>query len=315
MLALPSVVPFDLAVPLQVFGYPRPDLGRQRYVTTLCGRRRGRVPTALGFPIVVFHGLEGLTRADTIIVPGIEQTAMPIPGDVCQALARAHARGVRIASICTGAFVLAAAGLLRGQRATTHWLDAPELQSRYPEVEVDASVLYVDGGTLLTSAGLAAGIDLCLHIVRCDHGARVANAVARRLVVPAHRSGGQAQFIPSAIPTAEDTSLEPTRGWVQSRLHLRVTVPEMARHANMSVRTFTRRFQATYGASPLNWLLRQRVLAAQEMLEGTDRSVEEIAAHCGFASAVALRAHFRRDLRTSPMLYRRSFRATTAADG
>ncbi len=313
VLVLPSVVPFDLGVPIQVFGYPRPDLGARRYAMTVCAARRGRVTTSGGFSIDVEHGLEALRRARTIVVPGIDDISLPIARGVIRALVEAHARGARIVSICTGAFVLAQAGLLDGRRATTHWLDAPAFVARFPRVVLDPDVLYIDEGSVLTSAGIAAGLDLCLHVVRSDHGAAVANAIARRLVVAPHRSGGQAQFV--AQPVAEPTGqrLEPTRGWILERLGEPITVAGMAAHAHMSLRTFARRFRVETGTSPLQWLLRQRILAAQQLLEQTDRHVETIAGACGFGSAVSLRVHFRRELRTSPLAYRRAFRKSGAS--
>ena len=310
VLVLPTVVPFDLAVPMQVFGYPRPDLGAKRYDVTLCGARRGRVPTSGGFSIVVEHGLEALARARTIVVPGIDDLSIPIPRAIARGLATAHGRGARIVSICTGAFVLAEAGLLEGRRATTHWLDAPAFAARYPNVVLDPDVLYIDEGSVLTSAGIAAGLDLCLHVVRLDHGAAVANAVARRMVVAPHRSGGQAQFVAQPVAAPSGERLERTREWILQRLGEPLTVTHMAAYARMPLRTFARHFREETGTSPLQWLLRHRILAAQQLLEQTDRSVEQIARACGFGSAVSLRVHFRRELRTSPLAYRRAFRET-----
>ncbi|HVH40273.1 MAG TPA: helix-turn-helix domain-containing protein [Gemmatimonadaceae bacterium] len=310
VLALPSVVPFDLAVPMQVFGYPRPEWAR-RYVAELCAERIGRVRTSSGFELVATRGLGALRRADTIVIPGIDDLGLPISPAVTRAIRAAHARGARLVSICTGAFVLAGAGLLDGLHATTHWLDVPEFRARFPRVQVDANVLFVDEGRILTSAGIAAGIDLCLHLVRMDHGAAVANAVARRLVVPPHRSGGQAQFIPRPVATPSGQSLDSTRAWLLARLaQPGVTVAAMAAHAGLSVRTFVRRFAEEAGAPPLRWLLRQRILAAQQSLELGDASVDLVAERCGFGSAVSLRMHFRRALGTSPMAYRRTFRSS-----
>jgi len=313
VLVLPTVVPFDLAVPVQVFGYPRPDLGARRYDVTLCGTRRGRVQTSGGFPLTVDHGLEALRRARTIVVPGVDDLSIPIPRAVTSALAAAHARGARIVSICTGAFVLAEAGLLEGRRATTHWLDAPAFVARFPNVALDPDVLYIDEGSVLTSAGIAAGLDLCLHVVRLDHGAAVANAVARRMVVAPHRSGGQSQFVPQPVAAASGERLERTREWMLGRLGEPLTVTRMAAHARMPLRTFARHFREETGTSPLRWLLRYRILAAQQLLEQTDHSVERVARDCGFGSAISLRVHFRRALRTSPLAYRRAFRTGPAA--
>lgn len=313
VLALPTVVPFDLGVPLQVFGYPFPGRAARPYRVEVCGLRRGRVPTTRGFELTVAFGLERLRRADLVVIPGIDDTERPIPDAVCRALRAAYARGARLMSICTGAFALAAAGLLDDRRATTHWLDAAELATRYPRVRVDPQVLYVDEGRILTSAGIAAGIDLCLHVLRRDHGAALANAVARRLVVPPHRSGGQAQFIPEPVAHPQGDSLERTRGWMLERLGDPLTVAAMAAHAGLSVRTFARRFAQETGSAPMRWLLRQRVLRAQQLLETTTASIERIARGVGFGAAVSLRTQFQRALRTSPAAYRRSFRARAGA--
>ena len=313
VLVLPSVVPFDLGVPVQVFGYPRPDLGVMRYSMTLCALKPGRIKTSIGFWIAVEHGLAALRRADTIIVPGIDDLDTPIPAAITRALADAHKRGARVVSICTGAFVLAAAGLLDGKRATTHWMDAAALSARFPTVAVDPGVLYIDEGTVLTSAGIAAGIDLCLHIVRKDFGAEVANEVARRLVVAPHRSGGQAQFVLQPVAEPRGQRLEGTRTWVLDRLAEPLTVARMAKHAGRSLRTFARHFHEETGTSPLQWLLRHRILAAQQLLEQTDLSVDRVAGDAGFGSSVSLRVHFRRELNTTPLSYRRAFRQTAAS--
>lgn len=310
VLALPTVVPFDFSVPLQVFGYAH--LGHGAYRLMVCGERAGRVRTLRGFDLVAPHGLEALSRADTIVIPGIDDLDRPVPAAVTAALVRAHRRGARIASICTGAFVLAASGLLRGRRATTHWADIPAFRLAFPDVTVDPDVLYIDEGRLLTSAGIASGIDLCLHLVQRDHGAAVANAIARRLVVSPHRSGGQAQFIPEPVAPASSAALAATRDWAVRRLGEPITVSALAAHAGLPTRTFARRFHAETGTSPLRWLLRHRLLAAQRELETSDARVERIAARCGFGSAVSLRAHFRRALGTSPLAYRRSFRKAIA---
>lgn len=310
ILVLPSTVPFDFGVASQVFDYPRGDLGAVRYRVTHCTPVPGAVMTRDGFAMHIARGLSALRYADTIVVPGIDDLDIPIAPAALRALRSAHARGTRLLSICTGAFVLAAAGVLDGRRATTHWMDVPEFRRRFPQVHCDPDVLYVDEGSVLTSAGIAAGIDLCLHAVRLDHGARVANAVARRMVISPHRRGGQAQFIPYAMPAASQRPLDATRMWALARLSQPLTLHQLATHARMSVRTFSRHFRAESGTTPLQWLLTQRLTAAQQLLEDSDLSVEQVAARCGFGSAITLRMHFRRDRGVSPLTYRQAFRAT-----
>jgi len=302
-----EVVAFDLATPAQVFGR-EPDL----YEWAVCAPEPGAVPTENGFDIVIPHGLEALAHADTVIVPGIsDDGTWPLPAVALDALRAAAGRGARVASICTGAFVLAAAGLLDGRRAATHWGYADALARGFPRVTVDADVLYVDDGDVLTSAGVGAGIDLCLHIVRRDHGAEAANAVARRMVVAAHRAGGQAQYVERPLPSGGG-GLAATRAWMEERLAEPLTVEAMARQAGYSPRSFARRFRAETGTTPLQWLIGRRVAEAQRLLEGTDLSVEEVADRCGFGGAVALRQHFGRVVGTSPTGYRRTFRDAAA---
>jgi transcriptional regulator GlxA family with amidase domain len=305
VLALPDVVAFDLSTPAQVFGNEP-----ERYAFSACGVRAGRVPTTTGFALDVPRGLDAIAEADTVLVPGLRPPRWPPSARALAALRAAHARGARVASICTGAFVLAEAGLLDGRRATTHWAYAERLAERYPAVTVDAGVLYVDEGDVLTSAGVAAGIDLCLHLVRTDHGAEVANAVARRIVVAPHRDGGQAQFVEAPLPAARDRGLEATRAWAAQRLREPLTVAAMARHAACSERTFARRFRAETGTTPLQWLLGQRVLHARRLLEATDLPVEDVADAAGFGTAASLRSHFRRATATTPLAYRRTFRGS-----
>jgi transcriptional regulator GlxA family with amidase domain len=305
VLALADVVAFDLSTPAQVFGN---EPGR--YAFTACGVRAGRVPSTTGFAIDVPRGLDAVAEADTVLVPGLRPPQWPPPAAALDALRAAHARGARVASICTGAFVLAQAGLLDGRRATTHWAHAERLARRYPAVTVDPGVLYVDEGDVLTSAGVAAGIDLCLHLVRRDHGAEVANAVARRIVVAPHRDGGQAQFVEAPLPPASDRGLQATRAWAAQRLREPLTVAALARHAACSERTFARRFRAETGTTPLQWLLGQRVLHARRLLEATDLPVEHVADEAGFGTAASLRSHFRRATATTPLAYRRTFRGS-----
>ena len=309
-LVFDGVVAFDLATPAQVFGHPAE---RRRYAFSVCTPRPGPVATHTGFAIVAEHGLEALAAADTVVVPGHEEVEREWPEPALEALRAAHARGARVASVCTGAFVLAAAGLLDGRRATTHWYDAPRLAALHPRVDVDADVLYVDEGDVLTSAGVAAGIDLCLHMVRADHGAERANRVARRIVVAPHRSGGQAQFVERPLPAAPGDGLERTRAWALERLGEPLTVADMARHAVMSERSFARRFRAETGTTPVRWLIEQRVAHARRLLESTDLPVEAVAAESGFGTAAGLRDHFGRAVRTTPTAYRRAFRGRLPA--
>ena len=308
-----EVAPFELAVACEVFGIDRSDLGVPWYRFMVCAAEPPPLRTSSGFTIDTPYGIDDLRRADTIVVPAPGLSSRARPELLLEALRRAHARGARIMSVCTGAFVLAEAGLLDGRRATTHWAHADELARRYPAVKVDPCVLYVDDGDILTSAGTEAGIDLCLHVVRQDFGAEVANAVARRMVVPPHRDGGQAQYVQDPMPTGNGADLfADTIAWLQDHLHEAVTVEDLAGRSAMSPRTFARRFRATTGTTPLQWVLRQRVLLAQRLLESTDDPVERIAERCGFGSAASLRQHFHRLVRTSPLAYRRTFQQAEA---
>jgi transcriptional regulator GlxA family with amidase domain len=310
VLALDRVVAFDLSIPAQIFGHQDE---RHRYRLTVCGEQPGPVRTSTGFAIVAEHGLTTLRRADTVVVPGIEDDGIPPRRETLQALRSADRRGVRMISICTGAFVLAAAGILDGRRAATHWRHAADLQRRFPAVEVDPGVLYVDDDRVLTSAGVASGIDLCLHVVARDHGAAAANAIARRMVVAPHRGGGQAQFVERALPERSDDGLGATRAWMLERLEQPLTVAAMARHAVRSERSFMRHFRAETGSTPLRWLHEQRILHARRLLEETDLPVEDVASSSGFGTATNLREHFRRATHTTPTAYRRAFQAPTPA--
>jgi transcriptional regulator GlxA family with amidase domain len=304
-LALDQVVAFDLAIPAQVFGH-RDERGR--YDFAVCGERRGPVRTTTGFDVVATHGVGSLRRADTIVVPGIWDLDAEPPAAVIAALRAADSRGARLISICTGAFVLAAAGVLDGRRATTHWRDAAAFRARFPAIDLDPDVLYVDEGRILTSAGVAAGIDLCLHVVARDHGAAAAARIARRMVVAPHRGGGQAQFVERAVPPARGDGLAATRAWMLDRLARPLSVREMARHAARSERSFARHFRAETGTTPLRWLHEQRLLHARRLLEESDLAVEEVALRSGFGTATTLREHFGRAVRTTPTAYRRAFR-------
>jgi transcriptional regulator GlxA family with amidase domain len=303
VLALGAVVPLDLAIPAQIFG----TYDEVPYTVTLCAATAGPVTTSAGFDVVAQAGPEALASADTVLVPGFRPHLHLPPAPVLDALRAAHARGARMVSICTGAFALAAAGILDGRRATTHWRDAAELAAHYPRVEVEPGVLYIDEGDVLTSAGVAAGLDLCLHILRRDHGAALANAIARRIVVPPHREGGQAQYIDRPVPDHAGGSLAATRAWALERLHEPLTVRALAAHAHVSERTFARRFSAETGVPVLRWLHAQRVDAARAALEATDASIDDVAHRCGFGTAANLRKHFHRAVSTTPTAYRRAF--------
>jgi transcriptional regulator GlxA family with amidase domain len=300
----------DLAIPGQVFGTARSQGGDLLYDVIVCGEHPGLVVTGRGgvemFQLTAPHDLSAALTADTIIVPGTRTDTEPAP-EVLEVLREAHARGTRIASICAGAFLLAAAGLLDGRRATTHWTSAEALAQRFPRVQVDPNVLYVDDGDVLTSAGAATGLDLCIHMVRTDFGAAVAADVARQVVIPPQRDGGQAQFIVHREPTADSGSLEPTMRWMRDHLGDPLTLADIARHAAISPRTLNRRFREQTSLTPLQWLLTQRVRHAQELLETTTLSIEEIATHCGFGTAINLRQHFTRRLSLSPQAYRHTF--------
>jgi AraC family transcriptional regulator, transcriptional activator FtrA len=306
-----GVAPFELAVICEVFGLARPEIvDPWPYEVIIASPDGPRVRTNQCFAIDGARPLSALDRADTIIVPAWsgDATLRP-PETMIAALRRAYRRGARLMSVCSGAFALAHAGLLDGRKATTHWRYTDALSASFPEIDVDPDVLYVDAGQILTSAGTAAGIDLCLHVMRMDHGAEIANAVARRMVVPPHRDGGQAQFVEAPME-AEDGAdpLAATLDWVLEHLDEPLTVAVMSRRAMMSPRTFARRFRAVTGTTPLQWLLRQRILHAQRLLESTDLPIELIAQRCGFGSASVLRTHFRRVLDTSPLAYRHTFR-------
>lgn len=306
MVAFDGVVLGDLATPCEIFWRAAGQAGRSPYEVRVCSA--ARTVRSSFVTLTVPHRLTALSAADTIMVPGMEDIDRPVDPAVVRALRQAARRGARIASICTGAFVLAAAGLLDGKRATTHWRGAAELSRRYVHVEVDASVLFVDQGQLLTSAGAAAGLDLCLHMVRRDLGAAAAAAAARLAVMPLERAGGQAQFITYEPPAEESGSLAPLLQWLEQNLHRELTLPRLARRAGLSTRTLSRSFLNQVGTTPAAWVARARVRRAQHLLETTALPVERVAAEVGFGSAAVLRARFAEVVGTSPLAYRRSFR-------
>jgi transcriptional regulator GlxA family with amidase domain len=318
VLALDHVVGLDLGTPSQIFGTAHDAAGEQLYTIGVCTPGGLPVRSSAGFQVLPEHGLELLDQADTVIVPGIHDGAALTEGvldpAVHQALHAAYDRGARIMSICTGAFVLAAAGLLDGRPATTHWAYAERFRRWYPDVQLDPDVLFVDDGNVLTSAGVAAGIDLCLHVIRTDHGSAVANRSARRCVVPPWRDGGQAQYIERPVPRPTDASTAPTRQWAQHRLHEPLTLRELAGHASMSVRTFTRRFRAETGLSPARWLLQHRTDHARLLLETTDLAVDQVARQSGFGTAAALRQQLHQSIGVPPTTYRRTFRHQAPVD-
>jgi transcriptional regulator GlxA family with amidase domain len=307
------ISPFEMAVPCEVFGADRSDMGLPNYRFVVCAAEEGLLRTDAGFGIVAPRGLDGLLEAQTVVVPAWRDVDEVPSAGLVDALRQSYGCGARIVSLCSGAFILAHAGLLDGRRATTHWMYAKALAERFPAVEVDPNVLYIDQGQILTSAGTAAGIDLCLHVVRLDHGAEVANAFARRMVVPPHRDGGQAQYV--RMPVAESPGEGPlidTLAWASENLGKALTVSDMAHHARMSERTFARRFREVTGTTPLRWVLNQRILAAQRRLESSEDPVERIAQDCGFGTGATLRLHFRREVGVSPMRYRVTFKQDAA---
>jgi transcriptional regulator GlxA family with amidase domain len=313
VLALDGVVAFDLGVPSQVLGAAWSPDGERLYqvrVTTPDGQA---IRSAAGFSVVPGYGPEILDDADTVIVPGFYPALREDLGTLAPAEAVALGRvrpDARLVSICTGAFALAAIGKLDGRPATTHWSWAEEFRELFPKVDLNPDVLFVDDGEVLTSAGVAAGVDLCLHLVRRDFGVEVANRAARRCVVPPWRDGGQAQFIERAVPTTTDTSTGPAREWALARLDQSLDLATLAAQARMSVRSFTRRFRDETGLSPSRWLTGQRIELARMLLETTDLSVDEVARRSGFGTAVSLRQHLHAAVGVSPLAYRRTFRTT-----
>ncbi|MGW2180345.1 GlxA family transcriptional regulator [Streptomyces sp. NPDC001732] len=322
VLALDGVYPFEMTIPVRIFGTAEGPDGEPLYEVLTCSLDGRPVRTSADFSITVEHGAEVFATADTLVVPpflcgpaadGNDPTAMDwLPAELAAALDRLPA-DARIVSMCTASYVLATAGLLDGRRATTHWNDAEHFQRAFPRVQVDADVLFVDGGRVLTAAGVAAGVDLCLHLLRRDHGSAVANRVARLCVVPPWREGGQAQFIERPVPEVAQSSTSATREWALARLGRPLALAELARHAGMSVRTFSRRFRDEVGMTPGQWLTRQRVEHARHLLEVTDLPVDRIAEEAGLGTGASLRRHMSLTIGVAPLAYRQTFRAKAAA--
>ncbi|CAN7587640.1 helix-turn-helix domain-containing protein [Mesorhizobium sp. LjNodule214] len=307
-IAFDGISPFHLSVPCLVFGADRTRLGLPRFDFRVCAVEEGTIRTDAGLSISVPHGLSALDDADIVIVPSWKDLEAPLPAVLTDALTRAHRRGALIVGLCLGTFAIAAAGLLAGRRATTHWAYTDQLQALHPDIILDADVLYVDDGDIVTSAGVAAGLDCCLHIVRARYGAEIALRLARHIVLSPHRQGGQAQFIERPVaktPTAD--RFAQTLDKVQATLGKTHSLDSVANAAGLTRRTFTRRFQKSNGTSFGDWLTDQRVALAQRLLEATDKSMDMVAFEAGFGSATSLRQHFAARLRTSPMQYRREF--------
>ncbi|EHK61955.1 transcriptional regulator FtrA [Halomonas sp. GFAJ-1] len=307
-IAYDGLCTFELGVAVEVFGLPRPEMGENWYQFKIAGIDPGEMRAIGGMRVVVDAGIEIIDQAGTIIIPGWRGATEPVPATLIKTICKAHANGARVLSICSGVFVLAEAGLLKGRRGTTHWRYTDTLSQRYPEIAVEPDVLYIDEGDVMTSAGSAAGIDLCLHLVRRDHGMQAANMVARRLVVPPHRDGGQAQFIERAVPSLYESSrIGPLLDHIREEIDGNYTVASMASIVGMSSRTFLRRFEAATGTTPAKWLLIERLEKARCFLESSTMTIEQIATASGFGSTANLRHHFRQQLLTTPTAYREMF--------
>ena len=305
VLVLPGVFPLELGIAAQIFG------SEPQYRLTVCTPVPARAVPTSGFTITATAGLDALSDADTVIVPGYQDVDAPVPAGALTALQAAHRRGTRLVSICAGAFALAAAGLLDGRRATTHWQLTDQLQRRYPQIDVRPNQLYVDDGDILTSAGVTAGVDVCLHLIRTDHGAAAANARARALVAPPQRAGGQAQYIERLVPKSRGGELAPLRDWMLENLTQPLSIDALAERAHMSRRTLIRRFREETGTSPMAWLTGARLDRARELLETTSQPVEHIGRFTGLGAPAGVRAAFHRHLGTSPQEYRTLFRHRT----
>lgn len=316
VLARDGLIPLEVGIPHRLFGQARSPDGAPLYEVTTVTLRPGLTRTDTDFRLLIDNGPDHLARADTVVVPASDEDyGPPTRGCLSPALARALAvirPGTRMASICTGSFVLAAAGFLDGRRATTHWRSTGDFQRLFPDIELDPNVLYTDCDNVLTSAGVASGLDLCLHMIRSDHGSAVANEVARGTVVPPHRDGGQAQYIKRLVPRPTTAATERARAWAMERLDRPISLAQLAAASSVSKRTFTRRFREETGLSPMQWLTEQRLQRARELLEQTDISVDHVAAAAGFGTGAAMRQHFHAALHVSPRAYRCTFRGFRA---
>jgi AraC family transcriptional regulator, transcriptional activator FtrA len=310
VLAYDGLCTFEFGIAVEVFGLPRPEFDFPWYHFAVVAAEGKRARAMGGIIVEASLGLDQLSKASTIIIPGWRDKTERPPQALLDAISEASARGARCLSICSGVFVLAAAGLLKGRRATTHWRHMPELKQMYPDIHVKEDVLYVDEGNVITSAGSAAGIDACLHLVRRDFGSKIANTVARRLVMPPHREGGQAQYVVAPIQIRSGRTIAEAMDWAQHRISKAIEVAEMAKVAAMSERTFQRRFNEAVGMPPKLWLQRQRMFRAQELLETTAFALDEVASQCGYESLETFRVAFRRTVGTSPAAYRSAFKQT-----
>jgi AraC family transcriptional activator FtrA len=306
-LAYDGLCTFEFGCTAELFALQRPELGVNWYRFEVCSMERRPLRAAGGIRVVAPHGPKILDRADTIVIPGWRDADELPPSALLKRIRAAYERGARLCSICSGVFVLAAAGILAGKKVTTHWRYADKLARLYPELEVDAKALYVDEGQILTSAGSAAGLDMFLHLVRRDHGARVANMVAQRLVVPAHREGGQAQYLPRPLPTDDRGRLSKLMDWVRTHPAAPHTLATLAKRASMSPRTLQRQFRETVGLAPHEWIVRERIGIAKDLLEGAGAQMNRVAEEVGFRSQESFRRHFRKITGTSPSAYRKQF--------